>query len=413
MSKNPRLQVPCSSENTTTYKIDRLDMASGADNIPHELLANIGNRLNTKTDVSRFRAVSKSWRSSIPPFKNLLQLPSEVWFAVGEDGIDSYCVGFTLVESAVYHIAPPTDDDPRKRGWLINVKEVGTDQLSEQPTHRMLHPLSRLFGGQPKSLPKVFNLMEFRVFEVAKMYSLVYDHEMPDDHLKVAASLNLDFPAVMAIDPFGTLYYGELGGDVVECINFPLKLDDLYPGFQDVIFYKGRFCAVCRDGRSVGVDSCLNTELIASPLANSSCHDDKRKKKLVESLGELLLVDMYLYGKPSDFTFEIFKLDAHKKQWAKLEAQALDDRILVLGDDGCYSLSARDFPGVEGRCIYFKEASYKCNELENMSGEIAVYSLDSGRVSQITDFPGLNIFCPPTTWRWHIMNKAARKRKMS
>ncbi|CAN6563414.1 unnamed protein product [Malus baccata var. baccata] len=232
-------------------------MASSADNIPHELLANIGNRLNT----TRFRAVCKSWRSSIPPFKNLLQLPLEL-------------------SSAVYHLAPPTDDDPQKRGWLINVKEVGPDrQRGEQQTHRAPHPLSCLFEGQPKSMPRVFNLLEFRVVEVAKMYFLVDDPYTPDDHFMVAASLILDL------------------------------------------------------------------------------------------------------------TFEILKLEAHKKQWVKLEAQALDDQILVLGDDGWYSLSARDFPG--------------CNELKNMFREVAVYNLGSGPVLQLTDIPSSNnIFCPRPTWRW-------------
>lgn len=390
-------------------------MASGAGNIPKELLENIGNRLNTKTDVSRFRAVCKPWRSSIPPFKkNLPQLPVEVNIADPDSGYDICGYSFILVESAVYHLALPTDDDSQKRGWLINVKEVGPDQKGEQHTHHMLHPLSRLFRGQPKSFPKVFNLLEFRVFEVARMYSLLdYGGELHGD-FKVAASLNLDFPAFMAIDLFGTLYYGELGTDVVDCTNFLLKLDDEYRDFQDVIFYKGRFCAVCRDGRAVAVDSCLNTEMIASPLPNISCLDHE-KKKLVESLGELLLVDMYLYGKPLDFTFEIFKLDAHEKQWVKLEAQALDNQILVLGDDGCYSLSTQDFPGVEGRCIYFHEAlhskSYEFHRLRSMLSDIAVYSLDSGRVSRLADFPSSNIiFCPPPTWTWPNMPELSCRR---
>ncbi|KAM1810137.1 hypothetical protein ACFX12_026935 [Malus domestica] len=169
----------------------------------------------------RFRAVCKSWRSSIPPFKNLLQLPLELSVAFGKDGEYTHSGGFTVIESAVYHLAPPTDDDPRKE----------------------------------------------------------------------------------------------------------------------------------------------------------------------------------------DLTFEILKLEAHKKQWVKLEAQALDDRILVLGDDGWYSLSARDFPGVEGKCIYFNKAlhrkSYKCNELKNMFREVAVYNLGSGPVLQLTDIPSSNnIFCPRPTWRW-------------
>ncbi|RXI06393.1 hypothetical protein DVH24_018435 [Malus domestica] len=187
----------------------------------------------------RFRAVCKSWRSSIPPFKNLLQLPLELSVAFGKDGEYTHSGGFTVIESAVYHLAPPTDDDPRK--------EVGPDrQRGEQQTHRASHPLSCLFEGQPKSMPKVFNLLEFRVVEVAKMYFLVHDPYTPDDHFMVAA-LNLDFPAFMAIDIFGLLYYGELGGDVVEGINFPLKFDDIYLIFKMLFFTKEGF-VLCSAG---------------------------------------------------------------------------------------------------------------------------------------------------------------------
>ncbi|BFG39379.1 hypothetical protein CerSpe_256530 [Prunus speciosa] len=100
-----------------------------ASRMPDELWESIGKRLNTKTNVSRFRAVCKSWRSSLPLFAKQfpLQFPIQVV-------IKKYSLSFTLNESVIYHLAPPAaTGDPRDRGWLICVKEGETGE-----THHIL-----------------------------------------------------------------------------------------------------------------------------------------------------------------------------------------------------------------------------------------------------------------------------------
>ncbi|KAM1907088.1 hypothetical protein ACFX15_026363 [Malus domestica] len=136
-------------------------------------------------------------------------------------------------------------------------------------------------------------------------------------------------------------------------------------------------------------------------------------------MGDLLLVDRHSdYNhrcKTAGHRFRIFKLEANEKKWVELGAEALDDRILVLGDDGCYFVSSRDFPGCKGRSIYFNEPwyekSYK-HELARMLSRIGVFSLVSGRSSilRLADLPSSeNLFCLPPTWTWPEAKPYSRK----
>ncbi|CAB4287889.1 unnamed protein product [Prunus armeniaca] len=245
-----------------------------ASRIPDELWESIGKCLNTKTDVSRFRAVCKSWRSSLPLFSKQfpLQFPIQV--------VTKKCsLSFTLNESVICHLAPPAATGyPRERGWLICVKEGEKGE-----THHMLHPLSQSTVLQlPYSYPKLLNLLEYRVSEVAK----VYVPRFRDDCWfcgKAALSLNLDFPAVMMVIR-GMLWYGKLGVDRKKCIQVsPLTRERSI--YEDVIFYQGKFCAVCYNGTAVEVDSSLDMMMIASPIKGRFTLN-----YLVESSGEVLLV---------------------------------------------------------------------------------------------------------------------------
>ncbi|CAL9027299.1 unnamed protein product [Prunus brigantina] len=462
-----------------------------ASRLPDELWASIGKRLNTKTDVSRFRAVCKSWRSSLPLFAKPLplQFPIQIFTTNG------YSLDCTFTESVVYHLAPPAVGNPR-RGWLNCVKEGESGE-----THQMLYTLSQSTVPQfPFSYPKLLNLLEYRVFEVAKLYGLRLSGQRISG--KAALSLNLEFPVIMMVMRMeGTLFYGKLGFDSKKCIQaFPLPRQhpNTYQDpntnffYQDVIFYQGKFCAVCRNGTAVEVDSSLNVTVIASPIKNY--HNFKR---LVESSGELLLVhedtkpfifyrasfalpqapaevvhpahdeDSYSsygfsdeesdssdeesdsfyqelllapapaeaahegsfssganyqdsrilgelvlalpqvpapaelakpahealphlltpaeivdpahdedsYSSSSSFSvgyanelvtsrkFKVYKLNAAEKQWIEVEAEALRDRILVLGQEGSYSVSTGDFPGCgRGGSIYFYDQDRRAVE---------------------------------------------------
>ncbi|ONH97216.1 hypothetical protein PRUPE_7G176900 [Prunus persica] len=440
-----------------------------ASRIPDELWESIGKRLNTKTDVSQFRAVCKSWRSSLPLFAKQfpLQFPIQV--------TKKCSLSFTLNESVIYHLAPPAATDPRERGWLICVEEGETGE-----THHMLHPLSQSTVLQlPYSYPKLLNLLEYRVSEVAK----VYVPRFRDDCWfcgKAALSLNLDFPAVMMVIR-GMLWYGKLGVDRKKCIQVsPLTRERSI--YEDVIFYQGKFCAVCYNGTAVEVDSSLDVTMIASPIKGRFTLN-----YLVESSGEVLL-ELSLAPAPAEVTHEggfssganyrdlrilgelvlalpqvpapaelakpvhdedssyeglpqapapaevvhpahdedsdsssgssvkVYKLNADEKEWVEVEAEALRDRILVVGSDHCFSVSTGDFPGCRGSCIYFYNPDNRTIALGrgSMLSQTAVFCLDSGTWLPLTDYPSFqNIFCPPPTWTWLPTCQANNKGKVN
>ncbi|TQD69753.1 hypothetical protein C1H46_044717 [Malus baccata] len=136
-------------------------------------------------------------------------------------------------------------------------------------------------------------------------------------------------------------------------------------------------------------------------------------------MGDLLLVDRHSdYNhkcKNAGHKFRIFKLEANEKKWVELGAEVLDDRILVMGDDGCYFVSSRDFPGCERRSMYFNkpwnEKSYK-HELARMLSRFGVFSLDSGsnNILRLADLPSSeNMFFPSPTWTWPANKPYSRK----
>lgn len=91
------------------------------------------------------------------------------------------------------------------------------------------------------------------------------------------------------------------------------------------------------------------------------------KTYLIESLGELFLAsrDLFRYSGSGNADmplemqvtyvmvadFKLFKLNEEDCVWQAVDS--LGDRMLFLAQDCCYSVSAADFPGCEGNCIYF------------------------------------------------------------
>lgn len=108
------------------------------------------------------------------------------------------------------------------------------------------------------------------------------------------------------------MHYGRLGVDNKKCIKVS-PLDPDRNDYEDVLFHKGNFYVVCQDRKAFAVDSCLNVTAIASAVA---CSAGCRKKNLVESSGELLLVDRcppFKCCSMSKLEFKDFKLNAVEK----------------------------------------------------------------------------------------------------
>lgn len=187
--------------------------------------------------------------------------------------------------------------------------------------------------------------------------------------------------------------------------------------YDDVILFAGDFYAVDSTGRAVLVGlSSSNVGLVARPVFGGD------KKFLVESSGELLMVDMYLsmaastevdMGDQNDDAFEqfdlcmgertvrfkVFKLDREEKKW--VEVNSLDDRVLFLGDDCTFSASASDLSCCRN-CIFFTDNFFFTGGEEDVvfrGRDIGVFDMENGSIAALTDYPEYSkLFWPPPDW---------------
>jgi hypothetical protein len=135
-------------------------------------------------------------------------------------------------------------------------------------------------------------------------------------------------------------------------------------------------------------------------------------KILVESDGELLLVDKYL-NFVAHYTFDfadrgvysieldsavrfvVFRLDENEKKWVELTS--LGGKVLFLGEDCAFSVFASDLCMGNGNCIIFRDNVYHYHHLP-WTG-IDVFCLDNNRISPLSDLPCYsNLFWPPPQW---------------
>ncbi|XWS55136.1 hypothetical protein CRYUN_Cryun10bG0149000 [Craigia yunnanensis] len=148
------------------------------------------------------------------------------------------------------------------------------------------------------------------------------------------------------------------------------------------------------------------------------------KKFLVESKGELLLVDMYLsieadegswvglgfveeyfenlafYMNERTVRFKVFKLDEVGKEW--VEVKHLDDRVLFLGDDCTFAASVEDLSVCRGNCIIFADNFFYSLGAQDGPSEhcdVGVFDLENGSIGPLQKFPQFSkLFWPPPCW---------------
>ncbi|XP_030522739.1 F-box protein SKIP23 [Rhodamnia argentea] len=374
--------------------------------MPEDLLELIARRLDTQFDVLRFRSVCSSWRSSVAPSPS----PSRRgrFPILPNDGISDAAWGFHLSRRTIFLLGVPrTRDQTVPSGWLLKVKEDVPRSMN------LLNPLSRCpFTSLPEDFPRVLDLMNLHVLELGHEYVLQYMSYRPcgnDGHLYMEKVVFLcldsgnDF-ALLTIHVSGKLAMFKSGEKRWSIIQ------DMPSPYDDVILFKGEFYAVDGTGRTVVVGLDLGVTLIAQ----SNWGGDK--KFLVESVGELLLVDMYLsldaendhdgvvaelpenfdyFMRERTVRFKVYKLDREEKEWN--EVKDLGDRVLFLGDDCTFSASAADLRPCKGNCIFFADNWEVERALK--SPEIGVYDMDSGIIGPLEDYAGYSeLFWPPPDW---------------
>lgn len=288
----------------------------------------------------------------------------------------------------------------------------------------LLNPLARSqFKPLSGNFPKIFNFFNVRVKELGEEYALQYINFRPmANSIGEAGNLYMEKVAVLnnfsegfvllTIHVSGKLVVYKSGDEKWRLIN------DLPSPYDDVILRKGRFYAVDNTGRLVLVNV---VDLTVSVAANSIFGGDK--KFLVDSDGELLLVDMYLSVGPADdlgynegfefyeefdcfmsertMKFKVFRLDENVGKW--IDMSDLGDKMLFLGDNCTFTASASEIFSddmCKGNCIFFTD-QYSNREDDGVwkNRNVGVFDLESGSIGPI----GIHIayskmFWPPPDW---------------
>ncbi|KAF3952601.1 hypothetical protein CMV_021862 [Castanea mollissima] len=346
--------------------------------LPKDLLDLIAKHLDSpfyQLNKLRLRSVCSSWRSSISDHRprrrrrRLLFLPDDGFITTHQSTF-----AFHLSKRTIFLITLPSDNN---NSWLIKTEEHHPSQM------QLLNPLLRTqIKSLPLDSPKVINLLNFRILELGHEYVLHYMNFKPFGNSSLGDVSSLYMEKVVYIclgsenetDDFALLTIHVSGKLAMFksrnknwCIidDMPLVHDVLSP-YDDVVLFRGEFYAVDNTGRTVLVGLSLNLSLVAGSVFGGD------KKFLVESVGQLLMVDMYLSAVFDDVDggaedvdeafldgimgertvwFKVFKLDWEGKKW--VEVKSLGDRVLFLGDNCTFSAPASVLSGCKGNCIFF------------------------------------------------------------
>ncbi|KAK9064483.1 hypothetical protein SSX86_015865 [Deinandra increscens subsp. villosa] len=381
--------------------------------LPRELLDLISHHLNSETDLLRFRSVCTSWRSSTHPFPSRFPI-------LPNAGISDTTWGFYLSKRTIFRLALP-DPDPQKPHlpWLIKV-----ERDNPLKTHLMNPLTGSEFIPLLPSFPKSLDLLNFRVTELGNEYALQYISYRPNAN-SIGDSVTLYMEKVafcgFGVDGFGVdgfvLLTIHVSGKLAVLKNGERKwsiINDLPAPYDDVLFFDGEFYAVDSTGRTVIVDpKTMSLEVVSGSVFGGD------KKFLVESVGELLMVDKYLSVGPENDTdydeenyefyedfdcfmsertvrLEVYKLDKEGGKW--VEVKDLGDRMLFLGDNCGFSASSLEFPGCKGNCVFFTGQNREDDGLIKSKG-VGVFDLESGSIGAVCNDSGYSqLFWPPPRW---------------
>lgn len=318
--------------------------------LPKELWPLIAKHINTKLDLLRFRSCCNSWRSAIPlsPTSSHSLFPPQTIIPLRH---------FSLLQTKIYRLQPSHQDPSlsSSKGWIIKIGESKSLPLPllDPFTNKRLSPTS----------PKLLNLINFRFLHLLEAYSLYhatcFSSEDEDQNesglfrpvLKVRkVVLFPSFPRmVFVLYKDGKLCVSKIGHE-----DWTV-LDDGNSHYDDIILHKGQVYVVDKWGTILWIN-CSSFKVVQfSPML---CGFGKRKH-MVENGGSLYVVDMYIEGEPDNLMgmyyevvdVKVYKLDEEWGRW--LDVKDLGDVLFVLGKDCNFSLSAQDYYGCEGNCVYF------------------------------------------------------------
>ncbi|KAL6226949.1 hypothetical protein ACLB2K_000908 [Fragaria x ananassa] len=365
--------------------------------LPKELWQMIGKYLETRIDVLSFRSVCSLWRSALPPLHPPHSPPLPLPFPDPDNDEPSAAVSQTTVYRLQSLIA---GDDSLPCLVKFEQSPPGEIRLLNPITNWELRLSRMMIGGiEDAVVPffKQFNLLDFKIVEMAKLYSLKY------------ACTEIDVPyvnkvVVLPSDHFsleeGFVVFMIYGGGCLGCMRYGdeswIRVDENNSNYDDLIVYKGQCYVVDDRGTISWISQAMQVVQYSPPLCGFGGH-----KHLVECGGDLHVVDRYfgsegsmpqrrfnyihLDGEVADF--KVYRLDDEWGTWVNVTN--LGDQVIVLSYDGSFAVSTKEFPGVKENCIMFTEQDFGPVPAEigmgSKSRHCRVFDLADGSMSNIGD----------------------------
>ncbi|KAK3029150.1 hypothetical protein RJ639_039705 [Escallonia herrerae] len=325
--------------------------------LPANLLHSISKLLDTPADTLRLRSVCGAWPSSLPLFK-----PTS-----------------PLLPSPSPSPSPPTP-----------TSTASAAATSPSPTAPQGFYSLEFVETSKKNVGRKFEELKSILVKKAVVSSSPW-------------TVSGDDYAIMAIHA-GKLGFIKVGDEKWTLFDDPKQCDD-------VVYHKGCFYAVDYKGRTVVIGANLEAKEIAAPMPGRG---GGQFKHLVKSGHDLYLVDKYMDPGHQmcfneflgDFAFEennpevqvhvkVFKLKQKEWEWV----DSLGGDVFFVGDDCSYSVSARDFDGLKGDCIYFCDDEFQSDDLGELCTDIGVYRLKDSSCGSVASFASHSkLFWPPPTW---------------
>ncbi|KAJ8774631.1 hypothetical protein K2173_017077 [Erythroxylum novogranatense] len=412
--------------------------------LPKDLLASIANCLNSD-DFLRFRGVCKSWRSSVKLCKTPAFPPKLPFPISSDDPIHRNRRGFFSLEHSSFYLLEPLEPRPEApyQALLIMVKAKKDGKLC------LLNPFEQVrhIGFSPKTLPKDLNLLDYRVTEITRAYSIRFNNrsKFPAPRLvnygadywryrqrQELCALNVNRVVLSSTSDVMVGIYN--GGTMFYMKDRDRKWTLINEGrgfkYEDVAFFEGKWYGLERSGLVAVFSSSMDlVYTISSPVS-----DSVGRRYLIESFSDLFMVHANLdppenddesfryfrrYDKESltyvrtdgtthqRLVFFVFKLNLKDKIWE--EVQSLEDRSLFLGDNCRFSVTAKESAGCIGNHIYYEDhfdvldMDYSMTGLEwreiRVFKKIGVCNFWDGVGRPLVCFPSLvDIFWPPPIW---------------
>ncbi|XP_044470502.1 F-box protein SKIP23-like [Mangifera indica] len=363
--------------------------------LPEHLLASIAERLPTRIDTLRFRAVCSSFRSSIPTPPKTLSPHNNLKFSIPSLSV-RHQGHLVLAEFTYYAIRPlPSCSDSHEiaNTWLVKCEDLNSGKV------RFEDPLTRYrlrFKKVPKleKLPWSLNLLDYQIKEVAKVYRLEqvyhgngFNRRRPNVFSKAVASSSFD----KIDDGFAVMTI--IRGMALVWRNVDKKWTEIDIGFDyflDIIYHNEKFYALKSTGVAVTVDSkSLTVSQVSIPL---QIERFPVRSFLAKSSQGLFLIIKGRQWPVKQIEFKVYKLDEEKCEWVQVR-DGLEDSVFFFGYDCSFFLSAKEFPGCKGNSVYFKRR-HRCPGTDAW-----IFDMKDGRVESLSAIPGYSkIFWPRPTW---------------